>query len=71
MQTNGSLTLKFLHRKRGKKAIQAVGISPRYGGTLVHDCLASSLGYKQCRHQLCGSQLLREPAFIIESNNHR
>ena len=69
--TNGSLTLKFLHRKRGKKAIQAIGLIPRYGGTLVHDCWASYLSYKQCRHQLCGSQLLRGLTFIVESNNYR
>ena len=69
--TNGSLTLKFLHRKRGKKAIQAIGLIPRYGGTLVHDCWASLLSYRPCRHQPRRSQLLRELTVIIESNNYR
>ena len=69
--TDGSLTLKFLHPKRGKQAIEAIGLIPRYRGTLVHDCWASYLGYEQCRHQLCGSHLLRELTFVVESNNYR
>ncbi len=36
--TDGSLTLKFVHRKRGREAIDEIGIIPRYAGTLVHDC---------------------------------
>ena len=69
--TDGALTLKFLHRKRGREAIDEIGIIPRYTGTLVHDCWASYLGYDQCRHQLCGSHLLRELTFIVESNGFR
>ena len=69
--TDGSLTLKFLHRKRGREAIEEIGIIPRYTGTLVHDCWASYFAYDQCRHQLCGSHLLREIAFVVESNGFR
>ena len=69
--TNGSLTLKFLHRKRGKEAIEAVGIIPAYTGVLIHDCWASYLTYTQCKHQLCGSHLLRELTFVVDSNNYR
>ena len=69
--TNGSLTLKFLHRKRGKEAIEAVGIIPCYIGVLIHDCWASYLTYSQCKHQLCGSHLLRELTFVVDSNNYR
>ena len=69
--TDGSLTCKFLHRKRGREAIEEIGIIPRYSGTLVHDCWASYLTYDQCRHQLCGSHLLRELTFIIDSNGFR
>ena len=58
--TDGALTLKFLHPRRGKAAIEAIGLIPRFGGTLVHDCWASYLSYKQCKHQLCGAQLIRE-----------
>ena len=69
--TDGSLTLKFLHPKRGKAAIEAIGLIPSYCGTLVHDCWASYLSYQHCQHQLCGAHLVRELTFIVESNGHR
>ena len=34
----GDVTLKFIHPKRGTEAIDDIGIIPRYGGTIVHDC---------------------------------
>ncbi len=40
---SGTITLKLLHRKRGKEAIEAIHIIPRYGGVIVHDCRASYL----------------------------
>lgn len=66
----GDLTLKFLHSKRGNEAVDDIGILPRYGGVVVHDCWASYFSYHGCRHALCGSHLLRELAFIIESNGY-
>lgn len=69
--TDGSLTLKFLHHKRGREAIEEIGVIPRYTGTLVHDCWASYLAYDQCSHQLCGSHLLRELTFVVEANGFR
>jgi hypothetical protein len=66
----GDITLKFLHRKRGKEAIVAIDIIPRYGGVIIHDCWASYLSYLHCGHGLCGSHLLRELTFIFESNDY-
>ncbi|MCP4749088.1 MAG: transposase, partial [Desulfobacteraceae bacterium] len=43
-------------------------IIPRYGGVIIHDCWASYLSYDHCGHGLCGSHLLRELTFIIDSN---
>ncbi len=37
----GDLTLKFLHRKRGKEAMGDIAIIPNYGGVMTHDCWAS------------------------------
>jgi len=67
----GQITLKFLHPKRGRAAIEALHIIPRYGGTIVHDCWASYLAYEHCGHGLCGSHLLRELTFVVESNGYR
>lgn len=64
------ITLKFLHKKRGKEAIEEIGIIPKYGGVIVHDCWASYLSYKNCEHGLCGSHLLRELTFVFESNQY-
>lgn len=67
---SGDLTLKLLHRKRGLAAIEAFNIIPRYGGVIIHDCWASYLSYDHCGHGLCGSHLLRELTFIVESNHY-
>lgn len=65
------ITLKFLHRKRGLEAIEAIGIIPRYDKTIIHDCWASYLSYDHCGHGLCGSHICRELTAIIESNQYR
>ena len=68
--SSGDITLKFLHRKRGTEAINDINIIPRYKGTIIHDCWASYLSYSGCRHGLCGSHLLRELTFIVDSNDY-
>ena len=67
----GSITLKFLHSKRGLEAIEEIGIIPRYGGVIIHDCWQSYLSYDHCGHGLCGSHLLRELTFIVDSNGYK
>ena len=66
----GVITLKFLHPKRGLEAIEAIGVIPRYVGVVIHDCWASYLTYDHCGHGLCGSHLLRELTFIVDSNGY-
>ncbi|MFQ5589480.1 MAG: IS66 family transposase [Nitrospiria bacterium] len=68
--SSGEITLKFLHRKRGKEAIEAIDIIPRYGGPIIHDCWSSYLSYDHCDHGLCGSHLLRELTFIVDANGY-
>ncbi len=66
----GDITVKFLHQKRGKEAINSINIIPRYEGTIIHDCWFSYLSYDHCNHGLCGSHLLRELTFIVDANNY-
>lgn len=63
----GQVTLKMVHPSRGKEAI---GIIPRYDGYIIHDCWGSYLSYDHCGHGLCGSHLLRELTFIVDSNGY-
>lgn len=66
----GDITLKLLHRCRGTEAINSINIIPRYHGIIIHDCWSSYLSYDHCGHGLCGSHLLRELTFIVDSNNY-
>lgn len=68
--SSGDITLKFLHPKRGREAIEAIGLIPRYGGVVIHDCWASYLAYEHLEHALCGSHLLRELTFIVDANGY-
>ena len=52
------------------EAIKSIDIIPRYGGVITHDCWASYLSYNHCGHGLCGSHLLRELTFIIDTNDY-
>lgn len=69
--SSGDITIKFLHQKRGKEAIESIEVIPLYGGIIIHDCWASYLSYGHLEHGLCGSHLLRELTFIIDSNGYR
>ncbi len=67
----GNITLKFLHKNRGREAIEEIGIIPAYRGIIVHDCWASYLAYEHLGHGLCGSHLLRELKFVEDSTGGR
>jgi hypothetical protein len=68
--SSGEITLKFVHRHRGREAIEDIGIIPKYKGDIVHDCWASYLSYGNVRHGLCGGHLLRELKFVEDSNGY-
>lgn len=68
---SGPVTLKKLVKGRSIADIESINLIPQYYGVIVHDCLAAYLSFTHCRHGLCGSHLLRELQFVIESNQYK
>jgi transposase len=60
------LTHYAYDERRGKAAMDEIGILPQFRGTLVRDGYLSYSRYEQCRHSLCNAHLLRELVFIEE-----
>jgi transposase len=59
-----------MKEKRGKDAMDDIGIMTDFKGTAVHDCFASYWNY-DCIHSLCNAHLLRELAFIDQRTGQR
>ena len=55
--SSGDITLKWLHPGRGKGAIDE-----------NHDCWPSYFSYEKSADATCGSQMIRESEFVINSN---
>ena len=60
-----TLTHYGVHTSRGREALEAIGILPRFTGTSVHDGWRSYFLYA-CAHALCLVHLLRELTFLAE-----
>ncbi|HEV2705337.1 MAG TPA: IS66 family transposase [Pyrinomonadaceae bacterium] len=52
--------------RRGKEAMDSVGILPAFTGTVVSDALCAYRRHEQSRHALCNAHLLRELIYIKE-----
>lgn len=52
--------------RRGKAAMDEIGVLPQYRGTCVHDGWLSYTFYPKCRHALCRAHLLRELSYFEE-----
>jgi transposase len=60
------LTRYGLHAKRGREALDALNLIPRFSGDLVHDGWSAYATYRQCGHALCNAHVLRELTFLHE-----
>jgi transposase len=60
-----TLTLYRAHPKRGREAIDAMGVLPGYEGVAIHDAYTSYLSYPG-RHALCNAHLLRDLVAVEE-----
>jgi transposase len=69
--STAGLTHYSCDRRRGKSAMDEVGILPAFKGVSVHDGWPAYHYYYQCRHALCGAHLLRELIYIEESSPHQ
>jgi transposase len=60
------LTHYAIHPKRGREALEAIGILPTFQGVSVHDGWGSYRAYTGCRQALCNVHHLRELTFLEE-----
>jgi transposase len=60
------LTHYAIHPKRGRDALEAIGVLPAFAGVSVHDGWGSYRLFTTCRHALCNVHHLRELTFLEE-----
>jgi transposase len=63
----GKYTLLMVHSKRGRQAIEAMGILPRFAGIATHDAWAPYDTYTSPDHQLCCAHALRELQAVADA----
>ena len=59
------LTHLAWHRKRGRQALEDIGIWPRFGGRAMRDRWAS-YDYYRCAQSICGAHLVRDCLYVAE-----
>ncbi|HFJ9287405.1 TPA: transposase, partial [Bacillus toyonensis] len=65
------INLQVVHTKRGKEAMNEIGVLPKFSGIAVHDSWSSYFGYKQSTHILCNAHLLRDLQGIFEQTGEK
>jgi hypothetical protein len=59
--------LLAVHAKRGTKAMDAIGVLPRFTGVAVHDAWAPYDTYPNMIHALCNAHALRELIYVTDT----
>lgn len=60
-------TFFAIHAKRGRVAMDKIGILPKRTGWCIHDFWKPYLTYQQAKHGLCGAHLVRELTYLVEN----
>ena len=63
----GKYTLLVVHPRRGRKAMEAMGVLASFAGVAVHDAWAPYDTYSTPAHQLCCAHALRELQAVTDS----
>jgi transposase len=63
----GRYTLLMVHPRRGRQAMQAMGVLPWFAGVAVHDAWAPYDTYAGPGHQLCCSHAMRELQAVTDA----
>jgi transposase len=63
----GTYTLLMVHPRRGRQAMEAMGVLPSFTGIAVHDAWAPYDTYAPAGHQLCCAHALRELQAVTDS----
>jgi transposase len=63
----GKYTLLMVHPRRGRQAIEAMGILGRFAGVAVHDAWAPYDTYTAPDHQLCCAHAVRELQAVTDA----
>jgi transposase len=59
--------LLAVHAKRGTKAMDAIGVLPKFTGVAVHDAWAPYDTYADMIHALCNAHALRELIYVTDT----
>lgn len=65
------VTYYCLHGKRGREAINSMGVLPQFNGTVIHDSFSTYFSYEGFTHALCNAHLIRELRFAHEENHQK
>ena len=63
----GKYTLLMVHPRRGRQAMEAMGVLPGFAGVAVHDAWAPYDTYTAPDHQLCCAHALRELQAVTDA----
>ena len=63
----GKYTLLVVHSRRGKQAMDAMGVLPSFAGVAIHDAWAPYDTYTEAGHQLCCAHALRELQAVTDA----